>query len=342
MEWSKHFSTVDMHTAGEPLRIITGGLPPIKGKTMLEKRAYVLEHMDSIRRLLMHEPRGHGGMYGCIMTPPVEEGSDFGVLFMHNEGYSTMCGHGIIAVVTYAFEMGILEAKAKAKAAAADSRQKVVIDTPAGQVVAYAQVSGTKVESVAFDNVGSFVYKENVVVRVSGVDVRVDIAYGGAFYAVVEAADLGMRVNIDHLNEIHTWGKSIKKAVESELEVRHPLEMGIRGIYGVIISDRPEREGSDLRNVTVFADGQIDRSPCGTGTCARMAVLRQKGKLAQGERFVHESIIGSQFVGEMVSEISVSPYAAIVPRIQGRAFITGIQQFVVDPSDPLHDGFLLG
>jgi proline racemase len=332
MEFKRHFSTVDMHTAGEPLRIITAGLPFIKGNTILEKRAFFRENLDDIRQVLMYEPRGHHGMYGCIMTPPVNEGSDFGVLFLHNEGYSSMCGHGIIAVVTYALETGLIAIRGE--------KQEVVIDSPAGKITALATCKGSRVKSVAFENVPSFVYYEDLCLPSLG-DIRVDISYGGAFYAIVEAQDLGVKVEIEQLSELQRLGVHIKQAIEAMIDVKHPHEADINGIYGVIISDQAQRASSHLRNVTVFAEGQIDRSPCGTGTAARIALLKHKGQLNIGEAFVHESIIGSQLIGEILSKTKVGNYTAFVPRITGRAFMTGIHQFVVDPSDPLYDGFLL-
>jgi len=333
MQFKRLITTIDMHAAGEPLRVITSGIPTVRGKTMLERRADFAENLDWVRRLLMYEPRGHHGMYGCVITPPEREQSDFGMLLMHNEGYSTMCGHCVIAAATMAVETGLVEWT--------PGRERIVIDTPAGEVTAWPEVEGGSVKSVSFDNVPSFVYLEHVPVEADGTTVNVDIAYGGAFYAIVEAADLGVRVDIAELDRLTRLGKHIKHEIERKMDVRHPLLPDIRGIYGVIFSDEPRRADSHLRNVTVFADGQIDRSPCGTGTCARMALLHLRGRLAAGEAFVHESIIGSQFTGVITGETEVGPYRAVLPRIKGRAFMTGIHQFVADPSDPLIDGFLL-
>lgn len=334
MEFKKLFTTLDAHAGGEPLRIITGGLPPIKGNTILERRAYFRKHHDVIRQILMYEPRGHHGMYGCVVTPPVSEDARFGVLFMHNEGFSTMCGHGIIAVTTAMIETGQLECK--------EDNERIIIDSPAGKVIAYAKCEGNKVKSVSFENVPSFVYKADVPVAIDGREFTVDIAFGGAFYAFVNAEDLGdVRVEISQLPVLQEWGRKIKAFIEERMDVRHPFEPELQGIYGVIISDRPEKPNSHLRNVTVFADEQIDRSPCGTGTCARLATLHHRGSLKVGEPFVHESIIGSQFIGRILFETKVGEYNAIVPEITGTAFITGFHQFVIDPSDPLASGFLL-
>lgn len=334
MELKQYYTTIDAHTGGEPLRIITGGIPPLKGDTILARRAYFREHYDYIRKVLMFEPRGHHGMYGCVMTSPVSPDADFGVLFMHNEGFSTMCGHGIIAVVTAAIEMGLLPA--------AEERSQIILDTPAGKVIAKAEYEGTEVKSVSFLNVPSFVFAQDVRVEALGKSFMIDIAFGGAFYAIVQAEELGVSVDIAELSKLQEWGSAIKAYVESHMSVSHPLEPQLQGIYGVIVSDSPRKEGSHLRNVTIFADAQIDRSPCGTGTCARMAVLHARGELEIGQNFVHESIVDSQFTGRVMETVKVAEYEAIVPLIQGRAFITGTHQFIVDPSDPLGEGFLLG
>lgn len=335
MEFNRMFTTIDAHTAGEPLRIITGGLPQLKGTSILEKRAFFRQHHDIIRRILMHEPRGHHGMYGCIVTPPVSEDAHFGVLFMHNQGFSTMCGHGIIAVVTAMIETGQLQVN--------EEIPRIVIDSPAGKVIAHAQCAGSKVRSVSFENVPSFIYAQEVPIALNGREFTVDIAYGGAFYAIVNAEDLGggVRVERNQLPALQKWSRQIKECIEQKMTVRHPFESELKGIYGVIISDLPEKPDSHLRNVTVFADEQIDRSPCGTGTCARLAALYGRGQWKAGEPFVHESIIGSKFIGKILSETKVGEYNAIIPEITGEAFITGFHQFVIDPTDPLANGFLL-
>ncbi|MCM3078172.1 proline racemase family protein [Brevibacillus invocatus] len=333
MNINRLFTTIDAHAGGEPLRIITGGLPPLQGETILERRSYFREHLDDIRRILMFEPRGHHGMYGCVMTPPVSPDAAFGVLFMHNEGYSTMCGHGIIAVVTAAVETGILQLE--------NAEQSIVIDSPAGRIMVRANVEGEQVKSVSFENVPSFVFAQDVPITCEGRTFDVDIAYGGAFYAVVQAKDLGVRVEIEQLSKLQAWGSRIKHQIEEKMHVVHPLEAELTGIYGVIISDEPRMPGSHLRNVTIFADKQVDRSPCGTGTAARLADLFARGQLGLGERFVHEGIVGSQFIGHIKETMTVGDFEAVIPVIEGKAFITGLHQFVVDPADPLANGFLL-
>lgn len=327
------YSTIDVHVAGEPLRIITDGLPEIKGETQLERRSYCMEHLDEIRKVLMFEPRGHHGMYGCIITPPASPNADFGVLFMHNEGWSTMCGHGIVAVITMGIETGRLKVT--------EENQKFIIDSPAGQVIAYAKYNGNRVESVSFENVPSFVLEKDVSVRIEGHKFNVDIAFGGAFYVVVNSRDLGLKVNKKDLPEIQKWGTKIKRYIEEKIDVVHPFEKGLHGVYGVIFSDDPVSGEADLRNVTIFADEQVDRSPCGTGTCARLATLHSHGKLGERGSFVHESITDGQFTGEILSFTKVGPYDAVIPKVTGNAFITGFHQFVVDPNDYLPKGFLL-
>lgn len=333
MEFDKRFTSIDTHTGGEPLRIITGGLPRLHGHSILEKRAYFRDVHDDIRRLLMFEPRGHHGMYGCVVTDPVSDDADFGVLFMHNEGFSTMCGHGIIGVVTALIETGQLQVNPE--------KPQIVIDSPAGKVIAQAQVDGTTVKSVSFENVPSFVYRADLPVVLNNLQFTVDIAFGGAFYAIVDSAVLGVKVRTEEIPTLQQYAFEIKKYIHENYDVVHPYEPELKGIYGVIFSDSPVRADSHLRNVTVFADEQIDRSPCGTGTCARLATLYQRGKVKANEPFVHEGIVGSQFVAKVLREVKVGEYDAIVPEICGNAFVTGFHQFVVDPSDPLAVGFLL-
>ncbi|MFC7395519.1 proline racemase family protein [Scopulibacillus cellulosilyticus] len=330
MQFNQHFSTIDTHTAGEPLRIITSGIPFIKGNTMLEKRAFFNDHLDPIRRKLMYEPRGHHGMYGCVVTPPISDNAYFGVLFMHNEGLSTMCGHGVIAVVTALIETGQLTVTGP--------EQRIVIDSPAGHIIAHADCKGSEVSSVTFENVPSFVFEKDLLLDQN---VGVTIAYGGAFYAIVRAEDLGLSVDISQLAKIQEAAKKIKEDIERKWSIQHPLEENINGIYGVIFTDKPQKADSDVRTVTIFADQQIDRSPCGTGTCALLASLYEQGKLTDKTPFINESIIGSQFTGKVTGKTMVEQFQAIIPQITGKAFITGLHQFFIDPSDPHESGFLL-
>jgi proline racemase len=332
--------TIDAHAAGEPLRLIVDGFPSPRGKTMLDKREWVRTHADALRRALMLEPRGHADMYGAILTEPVSPGSHAGVLFMHNEGYSTMCGHGVVAVTTIALERGLLMP--------GGDGTTIVYDSPAGTIRARARMKATaggadadgpRVESVAFVNVPSFVLHGGLSVKLASRQIRVDVAFGGAFYAIVDSEAVGLPIDIAHLPELRRAGMEIKRAIEAAHTVAHPLEPGLSGIYGTIFTGPPSDDRADLRNVTIFADAEVDRSPCGTGTAAVMAVIDAMGLLANDAPFVHESLIGTRFTGRTASRTAVGDYQAIVPEIEGSAWITGEHTFLVDDTDPLKDGF---
>ena len=335
----RRYRTLDAHAAGEPLRLILDGYPAPKGRTMLEKRAWVKKHADGIRRALMLEPRGHADMYGAVLTEPVTPGADAGVLFMHNEGYSTMCGHGIVAVTTMAIERGLIHPK---------EPNRIVYDSPAGPVHARAYVSQRegeggrlRVDRVAFDNVPSFVFAPGLPVRLGNREVRVDVAFGGAFYAIVDAEAAGLPITPARLPELRRVGMEIKHAVEAAATVVHPLDKGLNGIYGTIFTGPPERSDADLKNVTIFADAEVDRSPCGTGTCAVMAVIDAMGLMPPGRPFGHESLIGTLFNGRVTGRTRVGEFGAILPELEGSAWITGEHVFLVDDEDPLKGGFRL-
>ncbi|PYQ70275.1 MAG: proline racemase [Acidobacteria bacterium] len=331
--------TIDAHAAGEPLRLIVGGFPSPHGRTMLDKREWLKRHADHLRRAVMLEPRGHADMYGALLTEPVMPGSHAGVLFMHNEGYSTMCGHGIIAVTTIALERGIL--------VPGGDGCSIVYDAPAGAIRARAKRAGAaegagRVENVAFQNVPSFVLHGGLTVKLATRHIRADVAFGGAFYAIVDSEAVGLPIDAPHLPDLRRIGMEIKVAIEREQKIVHPLEPGLRGIYGTIFTGPPETTGkgaADLRNVTIFADAEVDRSPCGTGTAAVMAVIDAMGLLADDRPFVHESLIGTTFSGRLVGRTSVGEHAAIVPEIEGSAWITGEHTFLIDERDPLKSGF---
>src|SRR3954468_22751031 len=372
--------TIDAHAAGEPLRLIVEGFPSPRGATMLEKREWVRRHADHLRRALMLEPRGHADMYGAILTEPVAPGSHAGVLFMHNEGYSTMCGHGIVAVTTIALERGLLMPGGDGTSG--------VDDAPAGTIRARAACAGEaggpeeagrageaghagdagdagdaggagraaearagtaegrraragaeRVDSVAFLNVPSFVLHGGLAVKLPARTIRADVAFGGAFYAIVDSEAVGLPIDVAHLPELRRVGMEIKHAIEAAHAIAHPLEPGLHGIYGTIFTGPPSDEGADLRNVTIFAEAEVDRSPCGTGTAAVMAVLEEMGLLADDRPFVHESLIGTRFRGRIASRTVVGEREAIVPEIEGSAWITGEHTFVIDERDPLREGF---
>jgi proline racemase len=327
--------TIDAHAAGEPLRLIIEGIPAPEGATMLDKRAWAQKHIDHLRRAVMLEPRGHADMYGALLTEPVSPGALAGVLFMHNEGWSTMCGHGVIAVTTIAIERELMWS----------GQSAIVLDAPAGPIEARPSVTSAeghrRVTSVAFRNVPSFVLAAGLPVQLGGRTVAVDVAFGGAFYAIVDAESAGLPIDAARLPDLRRTGMDIKRQVERLEKVVHPLDSGLRGIYGTIFTAPPHNADAHLRNVTVFADAEVDRSPCGTGTAAVMAVLHEMGVLAADAPFVHESIVGTLFNGRIVGRTEVGDRAAIVPEIEGSAWITGEHTFLIDGDDPLKAGFRL-
>lgn len=327
-------TTIDAHTAGEPLRVFSGGYPDLPGRTILEKRQHALDHLDSIRRALMWEPRGHADMYGCVLTPPVTSDGDVGVVFMHNEGYSTMCGHGIIGLVKVGLDCGLLEIDG--------DPPEVKIDTPAGRVTATAYREGGVVRRVAFRNVPSFVLESDLTVEVPGIGpVRTDIAFGGAFYAYVDAADVGIEIVPANYRRIIDTCMRIKHAVMDGYEIVHPAgEADLNFLYGTILVQRGTAPVHS-RNVCVFADGEVDRSPTGTGVSGRAAIHHARGELEPGEKITIESLIGTSFEVSVAGVTSAGDRPAIVPEVCGTAHITGRHEFLIDPDDPLRDGFFL-
>ena len=330
-------TTIDAHAAGEPLRIVTGGLPLLPGETMLEKRRYMQQHFDHIRRALMWEPRGHRDMYGAVLTQQVTPEADLGVLFMHNEGYSTMCGHGVIALVTTLLETGALPARGQ--------QTPVNLDTPAGLVQATAHLeSSGHVEYVSFRNVPSFLYARAVELDAPAYGrLTVDVAFGGAFYAFLTAAQVGLDITPEQANQLAVAGDTITKAVNAVLSVKHPLEEDLGFLYGTIFTGPPEDPAHHSRNVCIFANAQVDRSPTGTGVSARLAIHHAKGEIVAGQHIVIESILGaaSTFSGRVAGQARVGTYEAIVPEVSGSAFITGRHEFILNSRDELGRGFLL-
>jgi proline racemase len=316
---------VDYHTAGEPFRIVTSGVEALPGATILAKRRAAAERLDDVRRLLVHEPRGHADMYGCFVTEPEDSGADLGVVFFHNAGYSTACGHGTIALVTWALDEGVVERR--------EPETRVVVDVPSGRLETVARVDEGRVRSVRFRNVPAYVHSEGVG---AGGHV-VDVAFGGAFYASLEE-----RVAPEELPRLIALGRELKAALEREQEFAHPLEPELRDVYGVIFWQQ-EVDGAPLvqRNVTVFADGEVDRSPCGSGTSARLALLHAAGRLGLGDELRHLSVVDTEFSGRVVAETEVAGTPAVVTEVEGSAFRTGRHVFELDPDDPLGTGFLL-
>ncbi len=315
---------VDYHTGGEPFRIVTGGVEPLRGTTILERRRDALERLDHVRRLVVLEPRGHADMYGCHVVPPNDGGADLGVVFFHNAGYSTACGHGTIALVTWALDEGVVERR--------EGENRVVVDVPSGRLETVATVWDGRVVSVRFTNVPSFVWARGLAVGPH----TVDVAFGGAFYATMRE-----RVAPDELPRLISLGREVKRLIEEAHEVVHPLEPELCDVYGVIFWQDEEGPPFTQRNVTVFADGEVDRSPCGSGTSARLALLDAEGMLPRGATLRHRSIVGSEFTGRVVGETEVAGRPAVVTEVEGRAFRTGEAQFSLDPADPIGEGFLL-
>ena len=316
--------TVDYHTAGEPFRIVVGGVEEPPGRTVLERRRAAAERLDGVRALLVNEPRGHADMYGCFVVPPNDDAADLGVVFFHNAGYSTACGHGTIALVTWAIDEGIVPAE--------ESETRVVVDVPSGRLETVARVEDGRVRSVRFRNVPSFVWGTGL-----GAGGRsVDVAFGGAFYASLEE-----RVEPRELPRLIELGRRIKADLEAAHEIVHPLEPELRDVYGVIFWQEEGESPLAQRNVTVFADGEVDRSPCGSGTSARLALLDASGRLPRGDALRHLGIVGSEFTGRVVGEAGVGGTPAVITEVEGSAHRTGRHVFELDPADELGTGFLL-
>ena len=308
---------VDYHTAGEPFRIVEG--QSLRGRTILEKRRDAGERLDHLRRLLVNEPRGHADMYGCFVTEPEDEGADLGVVFFHNAGYSTACGHGTIALVTWALESGVI--------APSGDETRVVVDVPSGRIETHALMRDGDVTSVRFRNVPAYVWGTDVLPGVN-------VAFGGAFYAAVEE-----RVAPEELPRLIERGRQLKHELEAQHEIVHPLEPELRDVYGVIFW---QREGENVqRNVAVFADGEVDRSPCGSGTSARLALLDASGELPRGAELRHVGIVGTEFRARVVGDADVSGRPAVITEVEGSAHRTGEHRFVLEDADELGTGFLL-
>ena len=324
--WTK-ITTIDMHTGGEPLRIIIDGLPPLRGHTVLEKRRYFREHYDHIRKGLMWEPRGHADMYGAVITPSAA--ADFDVFFLHNEGYSTMCGHAIIALTKFVIESGLT------------TETSVTFNVPAGGIRASARIEDGKVTEAAFTNVPSFVYLRQQEVEVPGIgSVAFDVAYGGAFYAFVEARDIGLTLTAEHFHQIIDYGRRIKHTVMDQFPIHHPFEEDLSFLYGTIFTGPAMQPGHHSRNVCIFADGELDRSSTGSGVSARAALHQARDELQMNEKIVIESIVGSTMAVEIVEMTKFGPYDAVTPKISGTASFTGRHEFYFDPDDPFREGFI--
>jgi proline racemase len=331
-------ATTDYHTGGEPFRIVVDPPVPIPGSTVAERRARAIQDADvqSLRAVLCSEPRGHADMYGGFIVPPDDDGAHLGVLFWHKDGFSTACGHGTIALGVWAVESGRVMAPVTGSV-------DVVIDVPSGRVTARVHREDARVVAVDFVNVPCWVVATDVPVTTSRGVARVSVAFGGAIYATLPAAQLGLSVTPERLSELITLGREIKWKLNDTHHAQHPSDPRLTGIYGTIwVDDLGDGAGQvHQRNVTVFADGEVDRSPCGSGTCARLAVLTAEGRLPAGTVLRHESIVGSIFTARVLSTVDVDGRPAVIPQVTGMAYRTGAHLFSIDPHDPLVPGFLL-
>ena len=331
-DWTK-ITTLDVHAAGEPLRIITGGIPALPGKTILEKRHYAKNNLEHIRTALMWEPRGHADMYGCILTEPVTPDGTLGVLFLHNEGYSTMCGHAVIGLTFAGLDTGLIDLPG--------NNPVIKLDTPAGRVTATAFRKNGRVDEAAFQNVPSYVCAIDKRIKIPEFGtITLDIAFGGAYYAFCSAEELGIRLIPDNLSSLIRAGMAVKRAVDRSVKIEHPFEKDLSFLYGTIIVGPPENKNNHSRNVCIFAEGEVDRSPTGTGVSARAALLYTRGEVKKNDFFTVESILGTCFTTRVVKTTAFGSYPAVIPEVKGKAFITGRHEFFIDPKDPLRQGFI--
>ena len=334
-DWMQ-IKAIDMHTGGEPLRVILSGFPDLKGKSVLEYRRYCKENFDHLRTALMFEPRGHADMYGCILVPPNDSYADFGIIFLHNEGYSTMCGHAIIAISTLAVQLDWIDV--------VDGENTITIDAPCGRITSYVTVQNSVVLRVCFHCVPSFVVGLERSVFCEGYgNITYDLAYGGAFYAYVDLPKNALDFDLSKASyqKIIQAGMAIKHAVmEKATDIVHPYEADLSFLYGTIFIDKSATAHVDSKNVCVFAEGEVDRCPTGSGVSGRMAIHHARKELKIGDSMRIESITNSVFRGSIVKELDYGPFKAVIPQVEGNAYITGMQTFVIDPKDPMKNGFM--
>lgn len=337
MKLHRMLTTVDLHTEGEPVRVVTGGIPNIPGKTMSEKRDFAQQNFDHLRTALLNEPRGHDGMWACIMTPPVSDGAAFGFIPMSPGGYRDMCGHGAIGIATMAVKMGMVKAR--------EPETEIMIDVPAGLIRVRVSVENGKVRGATLQNVPSFLYKSGTIKVPRLGEIAVDIAFGGNFFAIIEAKDLGVTSDAAGIKGLYTSGlfQEVIQSINKQVSIRHPEKDYIKGLELILVSDKPANPEAKVRdtvkNIAVIGNNCIDRSPCGSGTSARVATHYAKGELRLRETLVTESIIGSHFYARPVKEVSVGGIKAIIPEVTGRAFVTGMHTFVIEEDDPFKYGF---
>jgi proline racemase len=327
-------SAVESHTEGMPTRVITSGIGELPGKTMAERRLYVMNERDDLRTLLMHEPRGHSAMSGAILQPPTRPDADVGVVFIEVSGCLPMCGHGTIGTATVLVETGMVPVK--------EPVTLIRLDTPAGLVEAAVEVEGGRAESVTIRNVPSYLHLWDALVEVPGFgDVVLDLAWGGNFYALLPARSIRLAVRPSLYDELVRAGLAVMAAVNEQLNFAHPEQPSIDVCHHVVLTEPGDADVSGRAAVAIHP-GWLDRSPCGTGTSARMAQLHARGDLGLEEDYVHASVLGTHFVGRLVEETKVGFFDAVVPTVRGRAWVTGLASYMLDPDDPFPAGFLLG
>lgn len=328
------FTVVDSHTVGEFTRIVLSGFPELEGDTMMERKNFLVNHCDNYRTALMLEPRGHHDMFGAIVTEPISPEADLGVIFMDTGGYLNMCGHGTIGTATVAVETGLVPVT--------EPYTEVVLEAPAGIIRTKVKVENGKAVEVTLTNVPAFLYKDNLTVEVDGVTIPYCISFGGSFFALVDASKLGYNIGPSAVPALQKLGMKMLEKINKEVQVQHPTlditTVDLVEFYG----PTPNPENADMRNVVIFGEAQADRSPCGTGTSAKLATLYAWDEIKVGEEFRYESFTGSVFRGVIKEETTIGDYNAVIPQITGSAYITGLGTYVIDPTDPLKYGFSIG
>ncbi len=333
MKFSNLITCIDSHTAGEPTRIVVSGIPKLRGESVAEKRDYLKEKYDHLRTFLMHEPRGHNDMFGAVIVEPSDEKADLGVIFMDSGGYLDGCGHGTMGVAAVAVETGLVEVK--------EPETKIVLEVPSGLIETTCKVKNGHVEEVKMRNVPSFLYSTEEI-NVPGLgEIEVDIAFGGNFFGIVDVGKVNLKINPKNSLKLIDAGLRIREAVNNQVKVIHPVKTYINKVNLIEFYDEPDVPEAHVKNVVIFGEGQIDRSPCGTGTSAKIATLYAKGELKLNEEFIHESILKTIFRGKAVEEVKIDRFKGVIPEIKSSAYITGFNQLVMDPNDPLKYGFRL-
>ena len=335
MRIKKIIKVVDTHTEGEPTRIVISGLPYIKRKSMIEIKEEIILNYDYIRKIIMHEPRGHEGMFGAIITPPVDSDCDYGVIFTDTGGYCNMCGHGSIGVAKYAIESGLVERKYPLK--------KIKANTPAGRVKLEVKFNKEKnIERISLINVKSFNYLSNLEVKLPNSKVIfIDIAFSGNFFGIVDADKIGLGISIKNISKIKKIGMDILKYLNKNIRIQHPKIKKISSVDLIEFNSKVDLKNSNNKNVVIFGNSQFDRSPCGTGTSAKLANLYYQKKIGIGDEFINESIIGTKFIGKIIKIDSSDGINGVITKIEGNAFITGYSDFIIEEGDPFTEGFII-